>query len=171
MNFHRQPHDDMGTATFIDLHTSEANDINNYGELVGASQSLSGQYRAMYKAPESGKNQSWFDLGVLGSGSTAGNTSVAKSINDFGIIVGNGNIKVGSSYVNATFVVNNVGNPGSQPLLNLAEQSWVWTGSTWQRADLAGWQFTSVERINEANWIIGSGTKNGVTRSFVLSPR
>ena len=84
----------------------------------------------------------------------------------------NGNIKVGGSYyASATFVVNNVGNPGTQPLLNLVEQSWVWTGSAWQRADLAGCQFTSVERIDEANWMIGSGTKNGVTRSFVLTPR
>jgi len=40
-------------------NTSEGNDINELGELVGASQSPAGQYRAMYKAPFTGKDQGW----------------------------------------------------------------------------------------------------------------
>jgi hypothetical protein len=47
----------MGTATGNDTHASEGNDINDLGELVGASQSPAGQYRAMYKTPSTGKNR------------------------------------------------------------------------------------------------------------------
>jgi hypothetical protein len=56
-------------------------------------------------------------------------------------------------------------------MLNLTEQSWVWTGSVWQRADLNGWVLTSAERVNREGWIVGYGTKSGQTRAFVLSPR
>lgn len=73
--------------------------------------------------------------------------------------------------VDRAFVVSNVGNPGSQPMLNLAEQSWVFVSGNWQRADVNGWVLTSAERINREGWIVGYGTKSGQTRAFVLSPR
>ena len=34
---------------------------------------------------------------------------------------------------NRAIVISNQGDPGSQPMLNLNEQSWVWTGSAWER--------------------------------------
>jgi probable HAF family extracellular repeat protein len=43
------PNADMGNATANDADPSEARDINDIGELVGASKALNGQYRAMYK--------------------------------------------------------------------------------------------------------------------------
>lgn len=168
--------DDQGTATGVATGKSEALDINDFNELVGASDVVPAgggavQYRATYKVPGSGLNQGWIDLGVLGSGPTAGDASVAKSINEGGLIVGQSRFKPGSSYLTRAFVLANQGNVGSQPLLPLTEQAWVLTGGTWQRADTTGWALVSAERVNDANWIVGYGTKAGTTRAFLLTPR
>ncbi|HKS36157.1 MAG TPA: hypothetical protein VJW76_03135, partial [Verrucomicrobiae bacterium] len=153
-------------------HTSEGNDMNDLGEIVGASDCPCGQYRAIYKAPVSGRNVGFFDLGVLGAGTLdAGDRSIALAVSAKGLIVGQSKLKVGGSMVWRAFVVSNQGNPGSQPMLNLAEQTWVWTGTQWQRADVNGWVLTSAERVNREGWIVGYGVKNSQTRAFVLSPR
>ena len=157
---------------FADAHTSEGNDINDLGEMVGGSDSPSGLYRAIYKSPVGGRNIFFYDLGVLGAGTAnAGNRSVAFAISAKGLIVGQSNLKVGQYFQNRAFVVSNQGNAGSQPMLNLTEQSWVLVGGNWQRADANGWMLTSAERINREGWIVGYGTKSGQTRAFVLSPR
>lgn len=171
-----QTQDDQGTATGVATGKSEALDINDLNELVGASDVVPAgggavQYQATYKVPGSGLNQGWIDLGVLGSGLTAGDASVAKSINEGGLIVGQSRFKPGSSYVTRTFVLANQGNVGSQPLLPLTEQAWVLTSCTWQQADTSGWALVSAERVNDANWIVGYGTKAGTTRAFLLTPR
>jgi hypothetical protein len=166
--------DDMGTATFTDGHTSEANDINNYGELVGASQFPGNVYHAAYKSPDTLKNFGWYRLGVLGEGTAnAGTQSIARGINDSGVIVGKSQVKVNNVMVWRAFVVSNHGNPGSQSLIDLNDPNYtsVWNGSTWISLAQAGWILTAAEKVNNGNWIIGSGTKNGVTRGFVLSPR
>jgi hypothetical protein len=165
------PSHDMGTDTGQESHSSEGKDINNFSEMVGASQMNSGQYRAGYKSPFTGKNQGWFDLGVLGAGTAnAGNQSIAYGINDNGLIVGRSMLKISGVNQWRAFVCSNQGNPGSQPMLNLVEQSWVWTGSIFQRADLNGWTFTRAEKVNNANWIVAYGVKNGTTYAVVLSP-
>ena len=157
----------------MDAHTSEGFDINSFTEMVGASQSPAGQYRAMYKAPFTGKHQGWSDLGVLGSGASAGNWSAAYAINDQGLIVGQSTIKIGSSYQTRAFVVGNAGNPGSQPMLELTAQAWVFLSQygTWHTAASQGWTLISAERINGNNWIVGYGYKSGQYRAFMLSPR
>jgi hypothetical protein len=96
---------------------------------------------------------------------------VAFAISAKGLIVGQSNLKVGQYMPTRAFVVSNQGNAGSQAMLNLTEQSWVWTGSQWQRADVNGWILISAERVNREGWIVGYGTKSGQTRAFVLSPR
>ena len=161
----------MGTATFVDAHTSEGFDINAFTELVGASQSPAGQYRAMYKGPFTGKNQGWADLGVLGTGASAGNWSAAYAINDQGLIVGQSTIKVGSVYPTRAFVLSNAGNPGSQAMLELTGQAWVFQNQQWYTAASQGWTLISAERINGNNWIVGWGYKSGQYRAFMLSPR
>jgi len=162
----------MGTATGNDSHTSEGNDINDLGEMVGTSTMQDGQYGAVYKRARSGKNEGYYDLGFLGTGQDAGNSSVAYAISTNGLIVGKSKVKVSGVMVERAFVVSNVGNPGSQPMLNLTEQSHVYLGgNNWQRADLNGWVLLSAERANPAGWIVGYGTKSGQTRAFVLAPR
>jgi hypothetical protein len=158
-----------GTATFVDAHTSEASDLNSFTELVGASQSPAGQYRAMYKAPFTGKHQGWSDLGVLGTGASAGNSSVAYGINDQGLIVGQSTTS--GAYQMRAFVVGNAGNPGSQPMLELTGQAWVFLAGNWYTAASTGWTLMSAERINGNNWIVGWGYKGGQYRAFMLSPR
>jgi uncharacterized membrane protein len=116
----------MGTATSVDAHTSEGNDINDLGEMVGASHTFpTGQYRAVYKLPWSGKDADYYDLGVLGTGQDAGNSCVAYAISTNGLIVGKSKLKVGGYMVDRAFVLSYVGNPGSQPMLNLTKQSHV----------------------------------------------
>jgi hypothetical protein len=164
--------DDMGTATFVDGHATEGNDINDLGEMVGASDCPCGKYHSVYKSPLSAKNVGYYDIGVLGQGtSDEGDQSIALAISAKGLIVGRSTLKIGGLMKWRAFVVSNQGNPGSQPMLNLAEQSWVWTGTQWQRADLNGWVLTSAERVNREGWIVGYGTKNSQTHAFVLSPR
>jgi hypothetical protein len=174
------PTDDMGTATGNDAHTSEGNDINDLGEMVGASHvELPGQYqyRAVYKAPGTGKNAGYYDLGVLGEGTAdAGNSSVANAISANGLIVGKSKLKVNGAMVDRAFVVSNVGNPDSQPMLNLTEQASVYVhigGGVWEWRPISqyGYVITSAERINPAGWIVGYGTFAGQTRAFVLAPR
>jgi len=173
--------DDMGTATGNPSHTSEGNDINNNGELVGAShvEVSPGVYqsRAVYKLPWSGKDAGYYDLGVLGEGTAdAGFRSVAFAISANGLIVGQSNVKVGQYFQNRAFVVSNQGNPDSQPMLDLTEQTSVYVhigGGVWEWRPISqyGYVITSAERINPAGWIVGYGTFSGQTRAFVLAPR
>jgi probable HAF family extracellular repeat protein len=165
--------DDMGTATLTDAHTSELNDINGLGEMVGRGHVVgTAHLRALYKAPYSGKDTGWHDLGVLGAGTAnAGTESVANAISANGTIAGQSRLKVGSSQVWRAFVLSNAGNPGSQPLVNLNDVTWLWVNNQWVLATSQGWTLVSAERVNRAGWIVGYGTKAGQTRAFVLSPR
>lgn len=166
--------DDMGTATGNDTHTSEFNDINSQGEIVERGHTASGQIQALYKAPGSGRDQGYSDLGVLAAGTAnAGTESMANGISSNGIIVGMSKVKVGASQVWRAFVSGNVGAPGSQPLVNLNDLAYIYTGPGTPPvlATAQGWTLVSAERINRAGWITGYGTKNGQTRAFVLSPR
>ncbi len=165
--------DDMGTATGNETDTSEFNDLNSLGEIVGRGHTASGQMRALYKAPGTGRHAGFFDLKVLGDGTAnAGTESVANSISANGLIVGMSKVKVGANQVWRAFVTGNVGNAGSQPLLNLNDHAYVYTGSGSSPvlATGQGWTLVSAERINRRGWIAGYGTKNGQTRAFVLSP-
>lgn len=163
--------DDMGTATGVDSDRSEFQDINKHGEIVGLGTTASGQIRALYKASGTGKNQGYVDLGVLGSGSDAGNESVANSISANGLIVGQSRVKEGALQVWRAFVVSNVGNPGSQPMQDLNVITSIYVNSSWQTVTSQGWKLISAERVNRAGWIAGYGTKSGLTRAFVLAPR
>lgn len=161
--------DDMGTATGLAPHTSEFNDINNYGEVVGRSHTAAGQLRAIYKAPGTGHSQGYHDLGVLGAGTAnAGTESVAYGVSANGIIVGQSRLKVGASQVWRAFVHTDQGNAGVQPLVNLNDVAYT-AGST--LATSVGWTLLSAERVNAHGVIVGYGTKNGQNRAFLLTPK
>jgi hypothetical protein len=175
------PANDMGTSTFADGNPSEANDINNYGELVGASQFMN-NYHAAYKAPNTPKNLGWYRLRVLGEGTAnAGTQSIARGINNAGLVVGRSQIKVNNAMVWHAFVVSNQGNPGSQPMIDLNDMKdpvnnipWVAVdigGNTFVSAASQGWVIINVEKVNDGNWIVGYGYKAGLYHAFVLSPR
>lgn len=51
-----------------EFDTSEGRDINDTGEMAGGSQVSGGQFHAMYKAANTGKNIGWVDLGLLPAG-------------------------------------------------------------------------------------------------------
>jgi hypothetical protein len=104
-------------------------------------------------------------LGVLGTG----NWSAAYGINDQGLIVGQSTTS--GAYQMRAFVVGNAGNPGSQPMLELTGQAWVFLAGNWYTAASTGWTLMSAERINGNNWIVGWGYKGGQYRAFMLSPR
>jgi hypothetical protein len=53
---------------------------------------------------------------------------VAYAISAIGLIVGKSKLKVGGYMVDRAFVVSNVGNPGFQPMLNLAKQVYTRPG-------------------------------------------
>jgi len=166
----------MGAATGNDTHTSEGNDINDLGEMVGASHvELSPgvyQSRAVYKLPWSGKDAGYYDLGVLGEGTAyAGNSSVAYAISANGLIVGKSKLKVSGVMVDRAFVVSNVGNPDSQPMLNLIDLSSVLVGGNWIPAAQDGWVLSRAVGVNPAGWVVGYGTKGGQTRAFLLLPK
>jgi probable HAF family extracellular repeat protein len=162
---------DMGTATFVPSHSSQAEDINDYGELVGASQFPGNVYHAAYKSSGTSKNLGWYRLGVLGENTAnAGTQSIARGINKNGLIVGKSQIKVNNVMVWHGFVASNQGTPGSQLPVDLNSNSYVWL-SGWYPVASDGWVIDSAEKINGGNWIVGMGTKNGAQHAIILSPR
>jgi uncharacterized membrane protein len=169
--------DDMGTATLKDTDSSEARDVNNLNELVGVSWSVTAQTHAMYKASTSGKNQGWHDLGVLGQGTPdAGDYSRANGINNKGLIVGQSTVYVQVApwarvLLPRAFIFSNEGNPESQFLINLTDQTDVDVGGQMYPAASQGWAVINAERINENNWIVGTATYNGQTRAVLLIPQ
>jgi hypothetical protein len=166
----------MGTLTANDAHTSEGDDINNLQEMVGASTTDIGggqfQYRAAYKSRLTSKNFGWHSLGVLGSGANTGNQSVAHGINNKGVIVGWSYIKVNNVNTSHAFVLSNRGDAGSQPLMDLNDQTWVDIGGgQWATAASQGWVLYSAKKMNENNWIVGYGYKgNAPNEPFLLKP-
>ena len=151
----------------MDTHTSEFNDVNAYQEIVGRGTAPSGQMRALYKVPGTGKDTGYYDLGVL----SGGTNSVAKGISNNGLIVGQSGMLVGAGQVARAFVVSNAGTPGSQPLVNLNDNTYVIVNGQPVLATTQGWTLLSAERVSRAGWIAGYGVKAGVNRAFVLSPR
>ena len=130
---------------------SEATDINDLDEVVGASDTASGQYRAFFKAVNTAVNSGFTDLGVL----SGGNKSAALAINNVGHIVGWSRTTTTGS--NRAFIFYN----GGTSMVNLNSVTLV---------NGTGWVFQSAEEINDAGYIVGWGTKGGYTTAFILSP-
>ncbi|HEY6227623.1 MAG TPA: hypothetical protein VI282_10925, partial [Verrucomicrobiae bacterium] len=154
---------DMGTGMSDDSRSSEGNDINSLGEMVGASDFAANPNPisyAAYKAPGSPKDFGWHALGMLPQGTN----SVAKGIGKLGLIVGASNGRA--------IVFSNAGDPGTQTPLDLNNYSYVdLGGGNLQLVTLNGWTLLSAEKINDSNCIVGSAYKAGQTKAFLLTPR
>jgi probable HAF family extracellular repeat protein len=144
-----QSDDDLGTMDGGNGQ-SEATDLNNWDEIVGASDTGSG-YRAFFKAVNTDPNDGFTDLGVL----PGGNKSIALGINNKGHIVGWS--RTTSTGSNRAFIFYNSGSS----MLNLNSQTLI---------NGTGWVFLSAEEINDAGYIVGWGTKGGSITAFILSP-
>lgn len=129
---------------------SEATAINDLDEVVGASDSSSGQYRAFYKSALSGPDQGFTDLGVLPNG----NRSLALDINNVGHVVGKSRTTPTGS--ERAFICFNDGSA----MRNL----------NGMLANGTGWVLSEADELNDSGWIVGSGTRNGQPTAFLLTP-
>ena len=125
-----------------DVGDSEAYGLNDAAQVVGASNR--GNNTPSHAALWSGGGVT--DLGTLG-----GTTSLARSINGSGQIVG---YSLNASAVSRAFLCE------SGTMLNL---------NSLIPAD-SGWTLSEARGINEFGQIVGVGTVNGATHGFLLSP-
>jgi probable HAF family extracellular repeat protein len=143
------PSSDLGTMNG-GAGNSEATAINSFNEVVGASDTSSGETLAFLKAPATGANSGFIKLGAL----PGGNRSLALGINNSGHVVGTSRTTLtGSNRAFVYFSGQGMINLNSLPLINGA-----------------GWTLTSAEEINNSGYIVGRGTRNGFPTTFVLSP-
>jgi probable HAF family extracellular repeat protein len=151
--------DASGQGNNIDLGTlggqsGYAAKINDLGQIVGASQTSSGEYHAtLFDATGKGNN---IDLGLL----EGGKRSDAASINNVGQIVGlvtiNPDTQDGSG--NKAVLFDKTGNGHNIDLNEVIDQS-------------SGWVLYSAVDINDNGWIVGKGKgPDGVIRGFLLIP-
>jgi probable HAF family extracellular repeat protein len=120
---------------------SEANAVNDVGQVVGRAQMSTGDFHAFFW------NGEMQDLGTL-DGYT---TSIAYGINNKGRVVGTATNSSGSSH--AFVRLNN----GIRDLNNLIPAN-------------SGWELIEARDINNNGRIVGYGTVNGENHAFVLTP-
>jgi probable HAF family extracellular repeat protein len=121
--------------------SSYALGINNAGQVVGYSATPTGLYHAFLW-----QNGVFTDLGTLG-----GPTSFAQGINNAGQVV------------------------GSSSLANFSSDAFLWqNGVMTDLNDLlppgSGWNLDPAAAVNDLGQIVGTGTINGQTHAFLLTP-
>ena len=55
-------------------------------------------------------------------------------------------------------------------MMDLNANTKVLVNNVLQLASSQGWILESATKVNNGNWIVGFGTRYGVTRAFYLSP-
>lgn len=179
---------------------TNAQSINNAGQVVGGSVNLSGEYHAFRTAPNMPINPATDDLGSL-----KGNTSFAFDINDAGQVVGfsesNGdntrqafrtapNMPInptsdnlgtlGGGFTNA-FAINDAGQvvgvstppPSSLTVLTAfrTEPNTAINPATNSLSNPINNEYTSASSINNIGQVVGNfGTSTGLTRGFRTAP-
>ncbi len=162
---------------------SEASSVNDNGKIVGYAWNSAHNDRAcLFDSTGGGVN---IDLGTLG-----GHESIAYSINSFNQIVGVAD-NISGSYSACLFDLTGNGanidlGPGRAYSINdigqIAGESNGYAclfdptghGSNINLNTLidpsSGWTLSTVISLNNNGWIVGTGTHNGYTRAFVLTP-
>jgi len=177
---------DLGVLPGPTNYYSAANAINATGTIVGLSDGTSGYPNPTLWEPT--------QLTNLAPTSVSGE---ALSVNDNGVIVGimrwgqldqataftrTGPVNLGRLASDTEGVCNDVNNLGqavgnsARPSLSRAVLWRTLTPNT--QVDLntriapgSGWQLADAMDINDAGWIVGTGTRNGLPRGYVLIPR
>ncbi|MBI4549057.1 MAG: T9SS type A sorting domain-containing protein [Ignavibacteriae bacterium] len=133
---------DLGTLGGAD---SYAYGINNLGQIVGESESASGQWLGFLW--EKGTMQALPTLPTTGTP-----RGYAKAINDHGVVVGSSKVTDAEDHAFMWDSVN-----GTRDLNNL-----IPSGS--------GWLLIRANAINDSGQIVGMGLHNGQFRAFLLTP-
>lgn len=139
--------DDLGTLGGLN---SVGRDINEAGVVVGEAQIEGGAWRAFRTAGGVAINPATDDLGTLG-----GSESRATSVNDFDIVVGFSNTTAGQRHA---FIFDD--EHGIRDLNELVTP-----------ASAVGWVLVEARHISNAGEIVGTGTFDGGSRAFVLTPQ
>lgn len=98
-------------------------------------------------------------MGVLYGGTGAGNASQALGINNAGVIVGWSRTATGTGVPRAV-AWDTYQNPAAVDLNTKIPLS-----------DQSSWVLKSATAINQSGCIVGYGTKNGIQRAFLLTPK
>ena len=133
-------------ATLPGELSSTADAVNLAGQIAGTVQFAAGSDAVLWQ------NGAAQDLGALPGFSWTG----ALDVNDFGQVVGGA--WVGDPYG---------ANPG-------AEHAFLWQNGVFTDLNSllpanSGWILQEADAINDAGWIVGDGTKNGVSATFLLT--
>lgn len=141
--------DDLGTLREGPDSSGEgsvANAINDKGQVVGNSQTVSGETHAFRTAPNSPINPATDDLGTLGGG-----YSTPNAINNKGQVVGEADTDSGQRHAFVYYKHHML------DLNNLipADSNFI---------------LTSANGINKKGQIVGAGSINGETHAFLLTP-
>lgn len=177
---------DLGVLPGPTNNYSAANAINASGTIVGLSDGTGG-----YPNPTRWQTAELLNL------APASVSGEALAVNDSGVIVGimrwgsldqatafttNGPVNLGRLSSDTEGVCNDINNSGqavgnsARPNLSRAV---LWrTLTPNSQVDLntriapsSGWQLADAMDINDSGWIVGTGTRNGVPRAYVLVPR
>jgi uncharacterized membrane protein len=156
--------DNLGTLSDPAASTSwsEGIEINDAGEVVGHSTTSTGSVHIFLKRPAYKFGEGL--AAIIHNGDTvmtdlvagSGSSFRARGINNRGVVIG-------QAGVTANF--------GGDPIMISNNSSaFVYLLSLPSSSSMAGWVLQQVYDINDSNRIIGSGTRYGVQRGFMLVP-
>jgi probable HAF family extracellular repeat protein len=174
---------DLGTLGGILDHTSVANHINDFGQVVGTSYGQGNDYHGFF----------WEDGLMLDVGVLSGDAcSAAQAINNSGEVVGRcggnrpfiwdsthgiraldsgGAVMAGASDINnMSLVVGHI-----RPTDDSEQRAVLWEGGVMTELDSlippsSGWKLSGAEAVNDLGWIAGIGTYEGELCGFLLTP-
>ena len=169
---------DLGT---LGGNTSSASGINDSGQVVGSSTLADGSTHSFIST-----NGVMTDLGTLG-----GNDSYASGINASGQVVGSSTLADGSthSFISTNGVMTDLGTGsyafdindsgqvvGRLPIADGSQHAFINTNgvmmdlNTLMASTVSGLLLTNAQGINNSGQIVASGTMNGLTHAFLLTP-
>ena len=149
--------DDLGTFGGA---SSEATDINDEGGIVGWANNTAGKQRAFARTISNLPLQMADELPRLPGTASTTYSSKANSVNRFGQVAGFINNDSGAK---RAFLYTSGSSSGMLDLNLLTLQNGITPTSL-------GWSLTEAVSLNDAGHILGYGTKNGTSLSWIIYP-